>query len=64
MKDTILNSMLIAAALSAIVLSAIGDLRAPQTAAVQAGRVVEMEKTVVAAKRLATEVTLIASADH
>ena len=63
MKDTILNSILIAAAFSAILLAVIDDLQpATQTAAVQANRVVEMGKTVVAAKRLPADVMLVASA--
>ena len=65
MKDTILNSVVIATAFSAILMSVIGDFRSEaQTAMAQAPRVVEMEKTVVAAKRLSPEVTLIAFADE
>ena len=63
MKDTILNSIVITAAFSAILLAAIGDLgSASQTVVDQAPRVVEMEKTVVAAKRLPADVMLVASA--
>jgi hypothetical protein len=64
MKDTILNSLVIAATFSAILFSAIGDLRsAPQpVVAMAAPRVVEMGKTVVVAKGLPSDVTLVASA--
>jgi len=65
MKDTILNSALIVAALSAIVSSFVTDLGQPSPAApTEARNVVTMEKTVVTAKRLSTEVTLVASAAH
>lgn len=64
MKDTILNSIVIATAFSAILYAA-GDPRTPPEAmVVRAPRVVEMEKTVVAAKRLSPDVVLIASADR
>ena len=65
MKDTILNSIVITTAFSAIVYTAIGDPgKPPEVMAVRAPRVVEMEKTVVAAKRLSPDVVLIASADR
>ena len=65
MKDTILNSIVITTAFSAIVYTAIGDLGTPpEVMAVRAPRVVEMEKTVVAAKRLPPDVMLIASTDR
>jgi hypothetical protein len=58
MKDSILNSVLIAVTFAAIVYSAIGDLgQTPQTATAQAGRAVTTEKTIVAAKRLPAELT-------
>ena len=63
MKDTILNSIVIAAAFSAILSVAIGDFRsASQTVVAQAPKVVEMEKTVVAARRLPADAMLVASA--
>ena len=70
MKDTILNSFLIVATLSAILFSATGNLApALQTAIQQAdqsvqasAQVVQMERTVVTAKRLAPELQLAAVA--
>ena len=64
MKDTILNSIVIIAAFSAILLAAIGDngSASQQTSVVQAPRVLEMEKTVVAARRADADVTLVAFA--
>ena len=54
MKDTILNLTVIAAAFVAIVSSAIGNTESAELMAVaKAPHVVEMQKTVVAAKRLA-----------
>ena len=63
MKDIILNSLVIATLFSAIVLSAMDDLRsAPQTVVVHAPRLVEMERTVVAARRLPSDVARIGTA--
>lgn len=63
MKDAILNSALIVAVLSALVSSFVTDLGQPSPAApTEARNVVTMEKTVVTAKRLSAEVTLVASA--
>ncbi|MEO8135152.1 MAG: hypothetical protein ABI831_14355 [Betaproteobacteria bacterium] len=66
MKDTILNSIVIAAAFSAILFVSVGDLRATaQTLfakAPQAPYVAEMAKTVVAAKRLPSDAMLVAAA--
>jgi hypothetical protein len=62
MKDSILNSILIAVTFAAIAFSAIGDLRpTEQTATALAGRVVTTEKTIVAAKRSPAEITSAAS---
>ncbi|MEO8135149.1 MAG: hypothetical protein ABI831_14340 [Betaproteobacteria bacterium] len=56
MKDTILNSIVIAATFSAILFAASGDLRSTSQTVVsqapQAPHVAEMGKTVVAVKRL------------
>lgn len=68
MKDSILNTVLIAVTFAAILFAAT-DLRPTAPAATaQAGRVFTMEKTVVAAKRLpadlavaGADVTLVAS---
>jgi len=70
MKDSILNTTLIAATFAAILFSTFGDFGSnPSTATAQASRVVTMETTVVAARRLpadvaavAPDVTLVASA--
>ncbi len=62
MNDTILNLTVIAAAFVAIVSSAISTGSAEQTVIAQATRVVEMQKTVVAAKRLPADTILLASA--
>jgi len=63
MKDTILNSTLIAAVLVAVLYSAVGNVQssAPDSA-IESSRTFVMEKTVVAAKRLPAEATLLASA--
>ncbi|MEO8104584.1 MAG: hypothetical protein ABI790_18870 [Betaproteobacteria bacterium] len=63
MKDTILNSILITAAFSAILSAAIGNLQSSsKTVVATAPRVVEMGKTVVAAKRLPVDTVVLASA--
>ena len=64
MKDTILNLTVIAAAFVAIVSSAVTAAPADQTVVAQATRVVEMQKTVVAAKRLPADVMVLASAQY
>jgi hypothetical protein len=57
MKDTILNTGLIAATFAAILVIAFDTGRAPEQAVtVQASRVMTMEKTIIAAKRLPVEV--------
>lgn len=62
MKDSILNSLLIAVTFAAILFVAIDDNRStPQVATAQASRVVTMEKTVVAAKRLPADITTVAA---
>ena len=62
MKDSVLNTILISALFSAIAWAAFGDSGPEaQPAMAQTPRVFEMEKTVVAAKRLPEDV-LIASA--
>lgn len=70
MKDSILNSVLIAVTFTAIVFSAIGDFGSnPPATTARASQTVTMEETVVAAKRLPVgvavvpaNVTLVASA--
>ena len=63
MKDTILNTVLISVALTAILVVVIGDFgSAPRTVAASASRVVEMEKTVVGVRRLPSEAALVAFA--
>ena len=62
MKDTILNLTVIAAAFVAIVSSAVTAAPADQAVVAQATRVVEMQKTVVSAKRLQADTMLLASA--
>ena len=63
MKDTILNTVLIAFTFAAILFAAFDNSRsARQAATVQASPVVAMEKTVVAVKRLRSDVTFVASA--
>ena len=62
MKDSILNTVLIAATFAAILFVAFDNGGVPsQTATVQASRVVTMEKTVIAAKRLPAEVASVAA---
>ena len=64
MKDSILNSVLIAVTFAAVVFSAIGDAGSTaQTATAQAGPVVTMERTVIVARRLPTETAMAASTD-
>jgi len=62
MKDTILNLTVVAAAFVAILASAVDAAPADKTIVAQAPRVVEMQKTVVAAKRLPADTMLLASA--
>ena len=63
MKDTILNTIVIATAFAAIVFAALDDNGSPMAAAQQAQHVPVMEKTVVVAKReSASEAMLVATA--
>lgn len=63
MKDSILNSVLIAATFTAVLYSAFsGSSPAPRSAITQVSRVLTMEKTVVAAKRLPPDLA-VASPD-
>ena len=63
MKDSILNSVLIAVTFAAIVFAAIDNHSAtPQTVMSEASRVVNVEKTAVAVTRTPSDVTLVASA--
>ena len=65
MKDSILNSSVIAATFAALLISTIGDLgTAPQAVVAVAPRVIETGVTVVTAKRLTSDVTLVASIDR
>lgn len=68
MKDSILNTVLIAVTFAAILFAATDPRPTAPAATAQAGRVFTMEKTVVAAKRLpadlavaGADVTLVAS---
>ena len=65
MKDTILNSTLVASLFASVMFAAFGNdpSAAPAPVAV-AQRVVHMEKTVVTAKRPAPDVQLAAVADR
>jgi len=59
MKDTTLHAILIAATFAAILASSFGDPNpAPQAATARAGRVLTMEKTVIAARRLPADVAV------
>lgn len=62
MKDTILNLTILSAAFAAIASSAVSAVPAEQTVVAHAPRVVEMQNTVVAARRLPTDEMLLASA--
>jgi hypothetical protein len=60
MKDSILNSALIVFTFGAILFVAFDNSSVtPQTAMAQASRVVTMEKTIVAAKRLPSDVASV-----
>ena len=62
MKDTILNLTVVAAAFVGILSSVVNAGPADKTVMAQATRVVEMQKTVVAARRLPAATMLLASA--
>ena len=63
MKDTILNSTLVAGLFASVVFAAFGnDQSAPLTPTASAQRVVQIEKTVVTAKRPAPDMQLAAVA--
>ena len=65
MKDTILNSTHVASLFASVVFATFGnDQSASQAPAAGSQRVVQMEKTVVTAKRLAPELQLAAVADR
>ena len=65
MKDTILNSTLVASLFASVVFATFGnDQSAAQSPVTVAQRVVHMEKTVVTAKRMAPDVQLAAVADR
>ena len=63
MKDTILNTIVIAPAFAAIVFAALDDNGSPMAAVQQAKQVPVMEKTVVVAQReRASDTMLVATA--
>ena len=58
MKDTILNTTLVASLFASVVFSAFGNGPSSQAPAADSMQVVQMEKTVIAAKRLAPDMQL------
>ena len=59
MNDNILHSVLLAAALSAVLFSSVSALLpATQATSIQAARVVQIEKTVVTARRMPADLAL------
>jgi len=63
MKDSLFNTLVLAAVASSLVYAAFGSADpASQTTVAQAARVYQMEKTVVAARRLPADVPPLASA--